>query len=123
MTALIAGLAALLAGVQAATQAPAAPGATTVLWVNACQAESARQSNANVREACACTAGLFAGRMNDRQYAILGRIARHLSDEAGLVAEMRAMTLDGYDAQEIAAVGVLIAELGPLVDRVCGVLE
>ncbi|TGY87602.1 hypothetical protein E5163_14290 [Marinicauda algicola] len=123
MIALIAGLAAFAAGAQAATPAPGAPGATTVVWVNACQAQSARESNANVREACACTAGLFAGRMSDRQYSILGRIARHLSDEEGLIAEMRAMTLEGYSADEIARVGVLIAELGPQVDQVCGVLE
>lgn len=121
MTVILAAFTALMAAAQPAPAGDAAR--TTLTWVNACQAESAQRSNVNVREACACTAGLFAGRMTERQYAILGRIANHLSDREGLVAEMQAMTLEGYDAGEISQVGMLIAELGPEVDRVCGVLE
>lgn len=121
MTLILAVLAALLTGAQPAPTGGVAR--TTLVWVNACQAESAQRSTVNVREACACTAGLFAGRMSERQYLILGRIAHHLSDGEGLAAEMEAMTSEGYSAGEIARVGTLLAELGPEVDRVCGVLE
>lgn len=107
----------------ASLQGAPAPGQTTVAWVNACQAEAARQTNANVREACACTAGLFAGRMSARQYAILGRMSPHIADPEGLVAVMETMASQGYTAEEIARVGTLIAELEPVVDTVCGVLE
>lgn len=121
MTLILAALAALLAGAQ---PSPAdSPARTTLVWVNACQAESAQRSTVNVREACACTAGLFAGRMSARQYGILGRIANHLSDREGLIEEMELMATQGYSADEIARVGTLLAELGPDVDRVCGVLE
>ena len=118
MTALLASLVLSLS-----LQAAPTPGQTTVAWVNACQAEAARQSNANVREACACTAGLFAGRMSARQYAILGRMSPHIANPDGLVTEMRLMNEDGYGPEEIATVGTLIAELEPVVDAVCGVLE
>lgn len=112
----------LLAVVQSAPPA-SGPGRTTVAWVNACQTEAARSSNANVREACACTAGLMAGRMSPRQYEILGRMAPHISDPEGLVEAMREMTEQGYSPQEIASVGERIAGLEAEVDRVCGALE
>jgi len=117
----------IVAGALAAAAQPAggpAPGQTTRAWVNACQTEAAARTGANVREACACTAGLLAGHMNERQYAILGRMAPHISDEEGLVEAMRIMTqVDGYTPQEIASVGATIAELEAKVDNVCGVLE
>ncbi|GGE30010.1 hypothetical protein GCM10011367_00390 [Marinicauda pacifica] len=101
-----------------------APGQSTLAWVNACQTEAASRTSANVREACACAAGLFAGTMTERQYEIFGRMAPHISSRSDIAGAIQQMTeQQGYTPEEIAGVGQTIASLETRIDRVCGVLE
>ena len=119
-------LASALAAVSLASQASSAPapGQSTLAWVNACQTEAASRTNANVREACACAAGLFAGSMTERQYEIFGRMAPHISSREGIAGVIQQMTEQlGYTPEEITEVGQTIARLETRIDRVCGVLE
>ena len=72
---------------------------------------------------CACGAGLISGRMDDRQFEIMRQLAPYAGDQPRMNAAVQQMIREGYAAQEIQTVGQMLIDLGPDIQRTCGILE
>lgn len=114
-----------IAAIAAALTTPAVAqtdrGASTRAFVNMCVARA--QGMSNPEPTCACGAGVISGRMDDRQYTMMGRFAPHTGNGEAMRAEVRTMLDEGYSADEIRTVGQMLIDLEGPINSACRVLE
>lgn len=92
-------------------------------FVRHCVASPYMSSYREPEPACACAAGIYSARMDDRQFTILGRVSHLAGNQAGMRAEVQALMREGYRMDEIQSVADILGDPEQLVERTCEVLQ